>query len=123
MSFITEQSEIKQILKIHFVRKSHLKTFPPQVALTISNLNSRQHLPVSGCAGRCVVCDLLARSQQPPDISLFHPLPDEEPQLRGPARGAGRAAALTHALRSLWPGHRGPERKTHRSRLALNMDY
>ncbi len=94
--------------------------FFPQVAPTISNLTPRQHLPVFGCAGRCVVCDLLARSQQPSDLSLCHPLPDEEPQLRGPARGAGGATALTHALCSLRPGHRSPEWKTHRSRWALN---
>lgn len=81
------------------------------MALTLSNLAPRQHLPVSGRAGRRAVCDLPARTQQPSDLPLRHPLPDEEPQLRGPARGAGGAAALAHALRSLGPGHRSPQRE------------
>lgn len=86
--------------------------------LTVPNLTPRQQLLVSGCAGRCAVCDLLARSQQPSDISLCHALLDEEPQLRGPARRARRATALTHALCSLRPGHRSLEWKIHCSRLA-----
>lgn len=85
------------------------------VPLTL-NLTLRQHLPVSGRAGRRAVCDLPARTQQPSDIPLRHPLPDEEPQLRGSARGAGGAAALAHALRPLGPGHRRPQRETGGSR-------
>lgn len=71
---------------------------------------------MSGRAGQRAVCDLPARTQQPSDIPLCYPLPDEESQLRGPARGAGGAAALAHALRSLRPGHRCPQWKTGRSR-------
>lgn len=93
--------------------------FPPLTWLTWLDVPSRQHLLMSGCAGRCAVCDLLAWSQQPSDLSLCHPLPDEEPQLRGPAWGAGGAPALTHALCSLWSGHRSPQWKTHCSRLVL----
>lgn len=93
-----------------------LSSRPPQVAITLSNLAPRQHLPVSGRAGRRAVCDLPARTQQPSDLPLRHPLPDEEPQLRGPARGAGGAAALAHALRSLGPGHRSPQREIRRGR-------
>lgn len=92
----------------------------PPVKLTL-NLTRRQHLPVSGRAGRRAVCDLPARTQQPSDIPLRHPLPDEEPQLRGSARGAGGAAALAHALRSLGPGHRSPQREIGRSRSVALM--
>lgn len=95
--------------------KRHKQTF---CCLTIPHLPPRQQLLVSGCAGRRAVCDLLARSQQPSDVSLCHSLLDEEPQLRGPARRARRATALTHALCSLRPGHRSLEWKIHRSRLA-----
>lgn len=89
------------------------------VVIATEQCSLRQHLPMSGCAGRHVVCDLLTRPQQPSDIPLCHPLPDEEPELRGPARGAGGAPAVTHALCSLRPGHGSPELKTHRSRLVL----
>lgn len=134
---VTEQKEKKSILvkesRIQWAGptldplycNSHKGFFPAllplQVALTLSNLAPRQHLPVSGRAGRRAVCDLPARTQQPSDVPLLHPLPDEEPQLRGPARGAGGAAALAHALRSLGPGHRSPQREIRRGRSVSPM--
>ena len=122
---ITVQSEIFFLLRYILCIQSPIwKPSPPPPSsgsnnLPISTLDNT-YLCLAVLDG--VLCVIFLHGRSSPQTSPSStPLPDEEPQLRGPARGAGRAAALPHALRSLWPGHRSPERKAHRSRLALNI--